>query len=88
MKLVATNIPAAISAIMPIVPPITSVKNKTNITVAKISRIILSIFPMFFFITSNIKCQKYLYEHSDSLCLVSYATEIYRFNLAISDLKY
>lgn len=49
-KLVSTNIPANTISTMPNIPVIMLLKNKIATTTATIKRIILSVFPTFFFI--------------------------------------
>ncbi len=52
-KLVSTKIPAKTNKIIPNVPSTVLVKYKIAITIAITKRIILSIVPIFFFITLN-----------------------------------
>lgn len=54
MKLVTRKTPATTSKIMPKVPVIIFVKNKIAITNATIIRIVLSTFPMFFFMSVSV----------------------------------
>ena len=50
IRLVTTNMTARIKNMMPRVPLSKSVNSSTTITAAKNNRIVLSVFPMFFFI--------------------------------------